>query len=85
MSFSEIVYEFMKEDRLDILESYLEMIRRQEDIMNWPTQKTDNIKLIKRFYDSTQLIQGVNSQASVFFNPTKLELLYSNYEEIAYA
>lgn len=75
----------MKEDRLDILESYLEMIRRQEDIMNWPTQKTDNIKLIKRFYDSTQLIQGVNSQASVFFNPTKLELLYSNYEEIAYA
>lgn len=53
--------------------------------MKWTTQKIDNLKLIKRFYESTQLIQGVNSQASLFFNPTKHELLYSNYEDIAYS
>jgi hypothetical protein len=79
LSFNEIYYEFMKEDRLDILEGYLTILRRENDIVKWSTHRTDNLKLIKRFYDSAQLIPGVNGEASMFFNPTKLGLLYGNY------
>jgi hypothetical protein len=61
LSFNEIFYEFMKEDRLDILESYLSILRRETDIQKWTTHKTDNLKLIKRFYNSAQIVQGINN------------------------
>ena len=69
----------MKEDRLDILEGYLTILKREPEIATWSTHRTDNLKLIKRFYDSAQIIPGVNSETSMFFNPTKLGLLYGNY------
>lgn len=53
LTFSEIFYEFMKEDRLDLLEAYIDLLRRESNMLNWRTSKMDNLKLLKKFYESS--------------------------------
>lgn len=81
MSLKELYYNFLKEDRLDILEIYLQLIKNQT-LESITVSQIENMKVLELFYRNPEMVKFVNNEESRFFSPTTFGSLTKHYNSM---
>lgn len=71
----------MKEDRLDLLEIYLDMmkVKKIEDVTIY---QIENLLIVELFYKNNHIIRSVDSHKSKLLNTSALDSLINHYDKL---